>query len=228
AQISRDQRDPVPLSTVINAAVSEVEDYRRVKAGGVADCAVLGAAAGSVIHLLAELIDNALSYSPPTAEVRVSAVRGSAGGVLLRIADCGLGMTDSDRRMANMRLQAGGEVTPENARHMGLFVVSRLAARHGIRVGLRGPASGEAASGTTAEVYLPAAVLEGSHAGHAEPGVTTPRAFVVKPPSPEPAPPATAPPAAVRHNGTGQPVPPVSLLPRRNPASSGITDIPAA
>lgn len=234
AQISRDQRDPVPLSTVIIAAVSEVEDYRRVDVGGVADCAVLGAAAGGVIHLIAELIDNALSYSPPTTTVRVSAVRGSEGGVLLRIADCGVGMTDSDRRMANMRLQAGGEVTPDNARHMGLFVVSRLAARHGIRVGLRGPATGEVASGTTAEVYLPAAVLEGSSVGQARP--TKPRAFVVKPPSPEPAQgPDTAAPAVVRHNGAGaggaggagQPVPPVSLLPRRNPGSSGITDIPA-
>lgn len=141
AQISRDHREPVPLLTVISAAVSEVEDYRRVETGGVADCTVIGAAAGAVIHLLAELIDNALNYSPPTAPVRVSAVRGSEGGVLLRIADSGLGMTESDRRMANMRLHAGVEVTPANARHMGLFVVGRLAARHGIRVGLRGPST---------------------------------------------------------------------------------------
>ena len=66
AQLSRDQREPVPLSTVINAAVSEVEDYRRVEIAGVPDCTVIGAAAGGIIHLLAELIDNALRYSPPT------------------------------------------------------------------------------------------------------------------------------------------------------------------
>ena len=74
---------------------------------------------------------------------------------MVRIADSGLGMNDTDRRMANMRLQAGGEVSPDNARHMGLFVVGRIAARHGIRVGLRGPAANEAGSGTTAEIYLP-------------------------------------------------------------------------
>ncbi|CAM4463939.1 sensory histidine kinase CreC [Mycobacterium basiliense] len=232
AQISRDQRDPVPLSTVISAAASEVEDYRRVETGGVADCTVIGAAAGSVIHLLAELIDNALSYSPPTTKVRVSAVRGSEGGALLRIADSGLGMTDSDRRMANMRLHSGGDVTPDNARHMGLFVVGKLAARHGLRVGLRGPAAGEAGNGTTAEVYLPRTVLvEGQRPGDAGASGDTrarpPRAFVVTPPS---APPAHAaePVAAVasHQSGAGQPVPPVALLPRRSPGSSGITDVP--
>ena len=87
AQLARDQREPVPLSTVINAAVSEVEDYRRVEIGGLPDCTLIGAAAGGVIHLFAELIDNALRYSPPTTPVRVSAARGGDGGVVLRIAD---------------------------------------------------------------------------------------------------------------------------------------------
>ena len=125
AQLARDQRQPVPLSTVINAAVSEVEDYRRVEIAGLPECLVIGAAAGGVIHLFAELIDNALRYSPPTTVVRISAARGGDAGVLLRIADSGLGMNDADQRIANTRLQAGGEVTPDNARHMGLFVVGR-------------------------------------------------------------------------------------------------------
>lgn len=215
AQIGRDQREPVPLATVVNAAVSEVEDYRRVEISAVADCTVLGGAAGGIIHLLAELIDNALRYSPPTTPVKVSAVRGSEGGVLLRIADAGLGMTESDRRMANMRLQAGGEVTPENARHMGLFVVGRLAARHGLRVGLRGPATGEAGSGTTAEVYLPLAVLvEGQQ--QKEPPQR--QFFAVRPPEPEP----TGPALPVVETGTS-----VTSLPRRSPGSSGITETPA-
>lgn len=226
AEISRERREPVALPTVVSAAVSEVEDYRRVAVGGVADCKVIGAAAGSVIHLLAELIDNALSYSPPTTTVRVSAVRGSAGGVLLRIADCGLGMTDSDRRIANMRLQSGGEVTPDNARHMGLFVVGRLAARHGIRVGLRGPSTGEAGNGTTAEVYLPVAVLAGeAAASQAGAPAPTPRPFIINPPTREPAPDPAA--TASHQNGADKPVPAVTLLPRRKPGSSGITDIPA-
>ncbi|BAV40452.1 ATP-binding protein [Mycobacterium ulcerans] len=228
AQISRDHREPVPLLTVISAAVSEVEDYRRVETGGVADCTVIGAAAGAVIHLLAELIDNALNYSPPTAPVRVSAVRGSEGGVLLRIADSGLGMTESDRRMANMRLHSGGEVTPANARHMGLFVVGRLAARHGIRVGLRGPSTGEAGGGTTAEVYLPRTVLvDGQRPGSAAGQPPQRSAFVVRPQSSEPAPAPDAAGSAPTGDSTAvPPLPPVSLLPRRNPGSSGIADVP--
>ena len=79
AQLARDQRDPVPLSTVINAAVSEVQDYRRVEVAGLPDCTLIGAAAGGAIHLFAELIDNALRYSPPMTPVRVSASRGGDG-----------------------------------------------------------------------------------------------------------------------------------------------------
>ncbi|WP_141682075.1 HAMP domain-containing sensor histidine kinase, partial [Mycobacterium malmoense] len=88
AQLARDQRDPVPLSTVLNAAVSEVEDYRRVEIAGLPENSTLiGAAAGGAIHLFAELIDNALRYSPPSTPVRVSAARGGDAGVVVRIAD---------------------------------------------------------------------------------------------------------------------------------------------
>jgi signal transduction histidine kinase len=168
ASISRgDQRGPVPLSTVISAAISEVEEYRRVETGAVPDCTITPAAAGDVVHLLAELIDNALRYSPPTSPVQVSAVRRNDGAVHLEIVDVGLGMTDGDRRIANMRLRAGGEVTPDNARHMGLFVVGRLADRHGIRVRLRGPSRDRRPSGTTAEVNLPQRVSFCRVAGHA-------------------------------------------------------------
>lgn len=234
AQLARDQRDPVPLATVINAAVSEVEDYRRVELAGLPECSLIGAAAGGAIHLFAELIDNALRYSPPTTSARISASRGGDGGVVVRIADSGLGMNDTDRRMANMRLQAGGDVIPDNARHMGLFVVGRIAARHGIRVGLRGPAANESGSGTTAEIYLPPTVLAGSAvAASAAPrhirAVSSPSAKLAS---------ATAMPAddAARPDGALEPAartapdatgPSVTLLPRRNPGSSGITEVPA-
>jgi signal transduction histidine kinase len=237
AQLSRDQREPVELSTVISAAVSEVEDYRRVQIAGVPESTVLGAAVGSIIHLLAELIDNALRYSPPTTPVRVSAARGGDGGVLLWVSDSGLGMNDGDRRIANMRLQSGGEVTPdvvpETARHMGLFVVGRLAVRHGLRVGLRGPTPDEESTGTTAEVYLPPSVLvEGLAAAAVLPAAATPavvpqaRVRVTPPPEPvEPVdPPDDAVAATAHRNGSA---PPVTLLPRRTPGSSGITDVPA-
>ena len=240
AQLARDQRDPVPLATVISAAVSEVEDYRRVEVGELPDCSLIGAAAGGAIHLFAELIDNALRYSPPTTPVRVSAARGGDGGVVLRIADSGLGMNDTDRRIANMRLQASGEVSPDpapdNARHMGLFVVGRIAARHTIRVGLRGPAANETGSGTTAEIYLPPTVLEAVAA--VEPAA--PRHIrAVSSPRPERATAAitqdaredadqraTGPQPAARAAGEGSGTP-ITLLPRRNPGSSGITEVPA-
>lgn len=233
AQLARDQRDPVPLATVINAAVSEVEDYRRVELAGMPDCALIGAAAGGAIHLFAELIDNALRYSPPTTSARVSASRGGDGGVVVRIADAGLGMNDADRRMANMRLQAGGDVSPDNARHMGLFVVGRIAARHGIRVGLRGPAANESGSGTTAEIYLPPAVLAGLAVAESAP----PRH--IRAVSSSSAKLAGANAAADDTGQAGGPQEPaartapdasgpsVTLLPRRNPGSSGITEVPA-
>jgi signal transduction histidine kinase len=255
AQLARDQRDPVPLATVINAAVSEVEDYRRVEIAGLPDCALIGAASGGAIHLFAELIDNALRYSPPPTPARVSASRGGDGGVVVRIADAGLGMNDADRRIANMRLQAGGDVSPDNARHMGLFVVGRIAARHGIRVGLRGPAANEAGSGTTAEIYLPPTVLAGGTA--AEPvgarhirAVSSPSAKLASAiaaadtadTSDDGADADTADVAASaarNHNGTLDPAahgatheaaeasgPSITLLPRRNPGSSGITEVP--
>lgn len=232
AQLARDQRDPVPLSTVLGAAVSEVEDYRRVEIAELPDNSTLiGAAAGGAIHLFAELIDNALRYSPPATPVRVSAARGGSdpqGGVVVRIADSGLGMNDADRRIANMRLQAGGEVSPGNARHMGLFVVGRIAAQHGIRVGLRGPAANETGSGTTAEIYLPPTILEGS-----APQARVARIRAVSSPSAQLAAALAAPeeerrpePAA-QNAHAAEPAPPVTLLPRRNPGSSGITEVPA-
>ena len=233
AQLARDQRDPVPLSTVINAAVSEVEDYRRVEIAGLPDCTLIGAAAGGVIHLFAELIDNALRYSPPTTPVRVSASRGGDGGVVVRIADSGLGMNDADRRIANMRLQAGGEVSPDNARHMGLFVVGRIAARHGIRVGLRGPAANEAGSGTTAEIYLPPTVLEGAaQRGGAAKRAGTGRLVAQRQTrraagAPETAEDRTRQARAGNTERLCRTGPPVTLLPRRNPGSSGITEVPA-
>ena len=236
AQVSRgDQRSGVPLSSIIHAAASEVEDYRRVETSMVPDCTIGGAASGDIVHLLAELVDNALRYSPPASPVRVSAGFRSDGAVLLQIVDVGLGMTDGDRRIANMRLRAGGEVTPDSARHMGLFVVGRLADRHGIRVRLRGSSIEEARSGTTAEVYLPATVLASADADP-----SAPRESVAVAPAvvPLPEPPAAVPDyddgpeftslTDTERNGSQSTESSVSLLPRRRPGSSGITGGPAA
>ncbi|MGH3557401.1 MAG: ATP-binding protein [Mycobacterium sp.] len=236
AQGSRgDQRNPVPLATVINAATSEVEDYRRVETSMVPDGTIAGAAAGDIVHLLAELIDNALRYSPPASPVRISAARRRDAGVLIEVIDVGLGMTDGDRRIANMRLRAGGEVTPDNARHMGLFVVGRLADRHGIRVRLRGSSTAQRRSGSTAEVYLPPTVLVGAGEGHGAPRPTAVRSTVkadgadraVAAPDYGDSEDLTPVVDTGERNGARPSESPVSFLPRRNPGSSGITDAPA-
>jgi signal transduction histidine kinase len=160
AQVSRDHRQSLPLASAVNAAVSEVEDYKRVEVGEVPDSALIGRVSADAVHMLAELIDNALRYSPPISPVRVGAVHTSNAGVLIEVHDDGIGMTDSDLRIANMRLHAGGEVSQDNTRHMGLFVVGRLAQMHGMSVRLRNAVAGEPSSGTTAELYIPPKLLE--------------------------------------------------------------------
>jgi signal transduction histidine kinase len=226
AKVPREHAEPLPISALINAAASEVEDYARVVTATVPDSEVTGAVAGDLVHLLAELLDNALRYSPPISQVRVSAVHTANGGLVIEVSDIGLGMTESDLRVANTRLQSGGQVDPYTARHMGLFVVGRLAAQHGLVVRLRSTVAGEPNSGTTAGVYVPAELL--SRAGQ-------PHRFS----EPEFAVPADA------HAGIGTGLAldedhgegehlnghsevPTSLLPQRNPGASGISDVPAS
>lgn len=221
AQVSRDQRDSLPLASAITGAVSEVEDYKRVEIGTVPDSALVGRVSGDAVHMLAELIDNALRYSPPISPVRVTAVHTSNAGVLIEVHDDGIGMTDADLRIANMRLHAGGEVSPDNTRHMGLFVVGRLAHMHGMVVRLRNTIAGQPSSGTTAELYLPPELLE-----HASPIGPDARPFGpgVEPPTHDEDAQAArfAAPAL-----DDQPVVGPSGLPQRSPGSSGITGAPA-
>jgi anti-sigma regulatory factor (Ser/Thr protein kinase) len=159
ANIRREQAEPVPVSAVINAAASEVEDYQRVVTATVPRSSLVGSVAGDIVQLLAELIDNALRYSPPTSPVRVSAVHTGNRGLVIEVSDTGLGMNEGDLRMANMRLESGGEVTPYTARHMGLFVVGRLAQQYGLVVRLRSSVVGEPRSGTTAGLFVPAELI---------------------------------------------------------------------
>ncbi|CAN5312366.1 sensor histidine kinase [soil metagenome] len=235
AQVSRDQADAVALASLINAASSEVEDYQRVEMGTVPDASLIGSAAGDTVHLLAELIDNALRYSPPTEQVRVTAVHTSDGGMLIDVDDAGLGMTEADLRIANMRLNAGGEVSPDNTRHMGLFVVGRLARQHNMYVRLLIPASG---SGTTAQVYVPPVLWEGATAPAPEPLMESEVAEQSEvQPTADPTADVEAPVSLFDELAPGEAAPDdvepaipdaaVSLLPRRSPGSSGITGVPA-
>lgn len=212
ARIPRDQAEPVPVVALVNAAASEVEDYTRITADHLPDSAVAGSVAGDLMHLLAELLDNALRYSPPATEVRVSAVHTGNGGLVLEIADSGLGMTESDLRVANTRLQSGGEVNPYTARHMGLFVVGRLAAQHGLVVRLRSTVSGQRGSGTTAGVYVPVDLL-----------VAAAPPLPSAEPAPAPAPDESVVVAAAVIEPASEPAP-SGLLPQRRPGASGIAE----
>ncbi|MET7771631.1 ATP-binding protein [Nocardia sp. NPDC005366] len=157
--LRRGHLPPVPLSDMLWSAVSQVEDYQRVEIGTAPDGIVPGEPAVDIEHLLAELIDNALRYSPPTTPVAVSVARAVDGGYLIEIIDRGLGMSTDDLQTTNDHLASGGEVTVETARRMGLFVVGRLAKRHNITVNLRRTSAMAQQPGITASVHLPGTLV---------------------------------------------------------------------
>jgi signal transduction histidine kinase len=153
------QSGPVPLPEVLRAAMSEVEEYHRVKLGPSVDISLVGAAAGDIGHLIAELLDNALRYSPPESSVSVTVSRAVDAGILVEVADLGLGMAAEDLSAANEGLALGGSVTSETAKRMGLFVVGRLARRHQATVRLRTTAALTGFPGVTASVHLPGELI---------------------------------------------------------------------
>ncbi|MDG4826655.1 nitrate- and nitrite sensing domain-containing protein [Asanoa sp. WMMD1127] len=152
--------DPVALPAVVLAAVAEIEFYPRVRHDAIDPVHVVGHAVGDVVHLLAELLENATVFSPPSTAVHVFAHGGSRVGTVIEIADDGLGMSESALREANDTLAAPPTADVAASERMGLFVVSHLAARHGIRVELRAGRSG----GVIALVRLPADILVHEHA----------------------------------------------------------------
>ncbi|QCB49629.1 HAMP domain-containing protein [Rhodococcus sp. PAMC28707] len=153
---------PIALADALRASASGVEDYLRVELGQILSAVVSGQASADVVHLVTELLDNALRYSPPETTVTIDAARTNDGSVLVEITDLGIGMSPDDLLDANRRLSSGGEMSPDTARHMGLFVVSRISSRYGISVRLRPSAGISDRSGITAMVHLPIALLEAS------------------------------------------------------------------
>ncbi|WP_327313218.1 sensor histidine kinase [Streptomyces sp. NBC_01235] len=150
---------PLPLVDVIRAASSEVEQYERIRFSGIPEAHIHGRAVTDLVHLLAELLENATAFSSPRSEVRVTAVRLPDGRIMVEIHDEGIGLEADDFAMLNHKLANPPTVDVDISQHMGLFVVGRLAERHGIRVQLR--PSGER-SGTTSLVMLPDTVAHRS------------------------------------------------------------------
>ncbi|MFE0339682.1 nitrate- and nitrite sensing domain-containing protein, partial [Streptomyces sp. NPDC058955] len=150
-------RMPVPLTNVVRAAVSEIEDYARVEVRRLPETAVAGGAVADLTHLLAELIENAAQFSPPHTKVRVSG-EPVGNGYALEIEDRGLGMGKESLAEANARIDRSEALDLFDSDRLGLFVVSRLSSRHAIKVHLRPSPYG----GTTAVVLLPTDLLQGA------------------------------------------------------------------
>ncbi len=148
-------RKPVPLTDVVRAAVSEVEDYARVEVRQLAEASVAGAAVADLTHLLAEIIENAAQFSPPHTRVRVTG-EPVGNGYAVEVEDRGLGMGKDALAEANRRITESEALDLFDSDRLGLFVVSRLAARHAVKVHLKTSPYG----GTTAVVLLPTALLD--------------------------------------------------------------------
>ena len=147
--------EPLTLADVLRAAASKVKEHGRVILDVQHGVWVSGSAATDTVHLLAELLENATTFSPQTAEVIVSGHAVYGGGSLVTIFDVGTGMSEEELNLLNWQLTNPSRAEMAVDRHMGLFTVALLAARHGITVTLSTPPDG----GTTAEVYLPDALI---------------------------------------------------------------------
>jgi signal transduction histidine kinase len=157
ASSPRQWTSPVPVADVIRAAVSEVEEYRRVSLRRVDEAFVAGTAVGAVAHLLSELIENGLAFSPPDCDVEIQGRRMS-DGYLVVVTDQGVGMTSEDLERANARLRGEGDFIAAPTRFLGHFVVGQLARESNVSVELR-PSP---VTGITARVMLPPSALVSS------------------------------------------------------------------
>jgi len=161
---ARKRTEPVLLGDVVRAASSEIEQYGRVVLSVQSGIEVTGQAATDVVHLLAEIIENATLFSPRSTEVHVMGQEVVTGGVLIEVTDSGVGITEARLEQLNWRLENPPVVDVSVSRHMGLFAVSHLAARHGVRVRLR-PSSPR---GLIAMVWLPESVAAAATTGYGD------------------------------------------------------------
>ncbi|RKR88605.1 signal transduction histidine kinase [Micromonospora pisi] len=220
ADSTRVQREPAALIDVLRAAQSEVEHYTRIEFGVVdRDIEVAAHAVNDLVHLVAELFDNATAFSPPDSQVMVEARR-VGDRASLYVEDRGIGITADQLYELNERLATPPQVDVAVSRMMGLVVVARLAARHGVKVELR-PGSDR---GTVADVTMPTSVLvPRALSGRAQQsgGYTTP---AQQPPSQRP---NFGAPLALESSPVSQ-VPPAQRAPERDFSPTGRPFEPAA
>ncbi|MFC7721901.1 nitrate- and nitrite sensing domain-containing protein [Nonomuraea recticatena] len=209
ASPGRTWRRSVPMIDVVRGALAEVEDYTRVQLQLTGEATLAGKAVGDVIHLLAELIENAVSFSPPYTMVQVGG-QAVANGYVFEIEDWGLGMTPEDLQAANERIAEPPGFRRTGTARLGLYVVARLAERHQIQVQLKASQYG----GTTVVVLVPRELIGTEPAPAPEPEQD--RDGVPSIPAPRTAfgaAPGTAPGTALGATATALRPPPTALRP---------------
>ncbi|REH32457.1 histidine kinase/DNA gyrase B/HSP90-like ATPase [Kutzneria buriramensis] len=184
--LTRRVTKPVLVSEVLGGAVSEVEKYARVQVAPAPDLTIHGRAVNDITHLIAELLDNATAFSPPSTKVTVRSAKMRRGELAVEIHDRGVGMQEADLDAANDRLAEPGEVDVTASRQMGLYVVAQLAKRHDIKVRLRDNADID--GGVTAHVIIPASLVDVAEAVPPPPAAppTVATAATQRTPLPEP------------------------------------------
>jgi signal transduction histidine kinase len=179
----------VPLEDVLRAAVSEIEHYQRAEVQPSASVEVTGYVAGDLARIIAELLDNATAFSPPETQVFISTTPRRDGSALIEVRDQGIGMSGAELAKAHRRLEATTSEEASSSRQMGLFVVGRLASRHGISVNL----SSEWGAGLRAGVLVPPGLVPANRPDDAprgnasrRPGPTPTAAKAFEPAQPRP------------------------------------------
>ena len=224
---------PTPVADIVRAALGEASEYKRVRVHDVEGATVVGSATAELSHLLAELIENALIFSPPAETVEVTgrfvpSDEGNSPGYRLAVEDFGVGMTPEDLNQANRRLAAHETTNIAPSTYMGHYIAGKLAARHGISVRLHAKPSGE---GLTATVDIPARLLTAEIPADTVsqlppmPHVVTSAGAVPAGPVQPPLPPI---PASPVHPPPTIPLPPILPLAPLVPLSAGSASPPPA
>jgi signal transduction histidine kinase len=220
AGLAKSVPKPVPAADVIGAAVSEIEQYARIEVGIVPDVAVQGRTIHDLVHVLAELLDNATYFSEPETKITVRAVVTRKKAMAIQVTDHGVGMAEEQIAEVNERLADPPDLDVSVTRRMGLYVVARLAKRHGIEVRLR--ENEDIEGGIIARVVVPAELLTPMRPGQTSPPPLSTRSETS---SSESIPPINRPPAVLPKPADNAPQPPKSsqngggLVPLEQPIS---------
>ena len=193
---------PVTVTDVLRAAVSEIEQYQRVAVKTAPDSRVVGHAASDLMRLIAELLDNATAFSAPETHVTLATRLTDDRSLSIDVIDKGIGMSAAEVGDANARMAEAASMDLATSRRMGLFVVGRLASKHGFHVTIHG---GRDITGVRANVLIPAGLLAGGH-------------------SIAPMPPQQPPAADTAGDGAGAPGAPAALPRRTRPVNGSAVD----